>query len=959
MRLLLEDVSREHCRIEFSDEAKVRTVLTQAVLHILGTNGVLHNGVHVKPGAAQNWIDLADGDKLQISKHVLSFSYQPREKQPETPKEVQTPKSTPRRRRQAASDSPMTPRRQSARLKAKYNSPRPDAESAQHVEPVPEQPEVEKAETQQKEIPTFPDASIAPPVDGSSIENAKDAQDAEPSEASQPIADVSLLHETPVESNVESNDTGLGETPTDEQVTLGQSSGERSPREAPSETAEFPSSEPMPPTTVEVASKEEAPPALPSPAVPISEEHAEPTPTPSEAPVSEENAPSSDADESVRMLHLDALEAASVDQALLSPNPPPKSPSTPERPHIRVPQSLPRHMPRTPPLQWTPSKSRKISLRTATLLKRSAQYPLVPMSESRAPHRTAMRPPASPIAPRTSTGSRDMDMTRDFAQASSSDSDLSSDDEDEVDQSLGSPGSGAGIERAKTPEPQERAPVLSTFLTPQQPKQRTLRRLSNPEAPETPRLKTRSSWQWLRSLFASPAQQEKQKGAEHEAKNEPPSIEAVDPDEAQPAPVQGAAEDLEPAQDEFFDVEPEEAAVETYEPMDLDPVEPGPEVSLTNTSWMFGSPAPEPRAADQVVSTPDMHVLKHMFAEPPASARVSAFSDFRHIVRTEEPADEVSLAHAWNTMAPEEEPEEPWHDGLEEQVEVDQPPAPMPNPVPAAEQVEAAPVPETTAPLDQHHPPASPSTPSVEHASPTKDEHVLVHEPAANSMGHEESGKPQPPLDSHANVSMNMPTSRPAPEAPAAVPDPAPSTPTAATAATHKEPSPQEPSRRLPETQPAVKHSQRAKVTEPTAPVRMSPRRAAQTRAQAPASAPAQDTRATRMTTRTLTQKEPYVPVRRRLPARAAVSNLGSMSTTATRASRVPNPTRTEDTTRTAGADARAKRTSGSTSSIPLASSISRRTTSTIQMPDDTSQPKQALAGTRTTRATRSARRNE
>ena len=144
------------------------------MLHVLGTNGVVHNGTLLKPNALENLVALAHGDKLQISKHTLSFLYKESENvshtdeasieeaqthetpasedqiheapaseapvdeiqpsevkasevqpskihasetqsspvQADVPKKVPTPKSTPRRRRAAAQESPVTPRRQ-------------------------------------------------------------------------------------------------------------------------------------------------------------------------------------------------------------------------------------------------------------------------------------------------------------------------------------------------------------------------------------------------------------------------------------------------------------------------------------------------------------------------------------------------------------------------------------------------------------------------------------------------------------------------------------------------------------------------------------------------------------------------------------------------------------------------------------------------------------------------------
>ena len=73
VRLLLEDVSRQHCTIEFYEE-------NDAVLHVLGSNGVWHNDVHMKPNSTNGKrIHLANGDKVKIS-CLLYTSPSPRDR---------------------------------------------------------------------------------------------------------------------------------------------------------------------------------------------------------------------------------------------------------------------------------------------------------------------------------------------------------------------------------------------------------------------------------------------------------------------------------------------------------------------------------------------------------------------------------------------------------------------------------------------------------------------------------------------------------------------------------------------------------------------------------------------------------------------------------------------------------------------------------------------------------------
>ncbi|WFD42158.1 hypothetical protein MPSI1_000797 [Malassezia psittaci] len=313
----------------------------------------------------------------------------------------------------------------------------------------------------------------------------------------------------------------------------------------------------------------------------------------------------------------------------------------------RVPQSLPRNLHTHRNLQWTPSKTRKVSLRTATLLKRSAQYPLVPLAELKRPAMRPLPPKVSPLGPRTSTGSRDMDITQDFDQEfNTSDISLATD----VDQYSSSDSSESDNEKDQNQQADqvpERAPALAGFLTPQRTKQRTLRRMSNPEAPVTPKLRSRSSWQWLRSFFASPSR---------DSKDQPPDdCPTSERDSQTQPPVESITED----KDEFYDVQGNESAVNhsevpAYEAMDVDPESPSRQTES-------GSPDIRPITSSD---TPDLRDLKHVFAVQPDALSVSPMADFRHFMRPDKNAQEdISLEAAWNTLTGHENhQEEVWSD---------------------------------------------------------------------------------------------------------------------------------------------------------------------------------------------------------------------------------------------------------------------------------------------------------
>lgn len=955
------------------------------MLHILGANGIVHNGSLLKPNASCDRVDLADGDKLQISKHTLSFSYP--SLRPDPPKEVATPSPprSPRRGRQCKADSPVTPRRQSARLKAKYSSPCLKASAmSPHAE------SIQCTHSKAAELDASANASLMQLADEVATESNATAPDAAPSgEATDGIPTSQKLMDASEEKHASDTLEKPFSGPIEAQESF--------PTSAEAETVES-SQIPEPFVLQKEEQKTDLESHLEKPTGPTSfadsdhpVEQVATAPTKpldlvlsqqedSELSLAVETVTPSGEDDSVQTLHLDDMEAAAVADNLLNESPSSaSSPASPQTSHARMPSALPFAMPRTPPLQWTPSKSRKVSLRTATLLKRSAQYPLVPLSEMRGANQSTVPMNRSPIVPRTSTGSRDMDMTRNFGDDASSDSDVSSEDEDEIDRSLGSSGSGPEFERPKTPEPNQRAPVLANFFTPQQPRQRTLRRMSNPDtSASTPKLKSRSSWQWLRDLFKSPTtRDEKQTDAQpspitrdkkqtdaQPSDNDKESSTVLGSEHLASEAAASTTNDLAQASDEFFDVENEVDSAEAYEPMDIEVPSTTPDVTLTNTSWMYQLPSsPAPHRVLDDHRTPDMQELKHMFAEPPQLASESILSDFRHVMRPDAtPENDFSLTSAWNTLTGEpEEHDGPWHDVSEE-------------------------------PVSLHPPQADPGSHEVEVPSGllSSEEKGRKDETEKGETGRKE-GASDLSSDVPQGTTVTPDNLVTTPETKSASKQSAPIVPLLAVATTlppmtrHETtietPPPKSeylkerttneimanPAENKTDDQRAASASIPSKDVEKTrtkvraeavAPVRMSPRRAA-TQAQRVRTEAVPATRSSGMAPRAVSQKEPYVPVRRRLPARAAVSNLGTMATTATRASR----TRVADSKEQVhGPDASAsdtigRRVTGHASSIPLAAN-GRRPTSTLQRNDTTSSKPGSTrgAGARTARTARSSR---
>lgn len=120
VRLLLEEVSRSHCAIEFGGKNKVRRT-NQASLRVFGTGGVTVNGKHVAPGDEK--VPLASGDALKISKHHLRYKDAPQEST------SQNGTTSPGKRVQRGENTPV---RQSPRLKARASA----QDMAKHATPV-------------------------------------------------------------------------------------------------------------------------------------------------------------------------------------------------------------------------------------------------------------------------------------------------------------------------------------------------------------------------------------------------------------------------------------------------------------------------------------------------------------------------------------------------------------------------------------------------------------------------------------------------------------------------------------------------------------------------------------------------------------------------------------------------------------------------------------------------------
>ncbi|WFD29714.1 hypothetical protein MSPP1_000725 [Malassezia sp. CBS 17886] len=574
VRLLLEDVSREHCRLVFDGERN-------ACLHVIGVNGLLHNGQLVKPeGTQPATVSLADGDQLQMSTHTLLFSYPVDKRHPggangasasapasapasATPLQ-RSPETQPASSRamhnmdMGSPALPHSPRRQSARLRARPSSPllRSPAHSDRGAEPRTAVSPVPRAEA-----PPEPHTAASP------VLRAK----------THAVPCIPLQDASPLRCADEKDTSALSlclDLVEEQAALCDRTEDAGSPRMV--QAAELTS---MP---VEDAVAESAP----------------------------------------------------ADDGASTRAPPPDSHPRAQR---HAPQSLPRAMPRTPPSAWSPSKNRKVSLRTATLLKRSSQYLVAPMSEGRASQNPFTRHASvSPSGLRTSSSG--MDLSNSFRRTASADpdgmdSDSDAEDGDDVDMeevekslelssseecppaqagSTDYPAASARPSAARTvPIP----PKDSLFFsTPQPHRHRTAaaRRLSDPRDAPQPMLKHRSSWQWLRDLLY------RTKGTGDGCAGGEEQLEEKRCGAAQDEPDDGDA-------DEF------------HESMDTPAVCPhGPSPSWGRALADDCCVSALPRHA-AAVATPDMHDLKHVFAVPKDRAPPEeTMADFRHMLRAED-----------------------------------------------------------------------------------------------------------------------------------------------------------------------------------------------------------------------------------------------------------------------------------------------------------------------------------
>lgn len=691
VRLLLEDVSRKHCKIQFDSE-------NRAVLHVMGSGGVWHNDVHVRPSANDTQIKLNDGDKLQISKHTLTFSY------------VTAAPASPRKRKpqMAAPESPATPRRQSARIKARASMPcfRTAWTPERAMRPIP---------LTQQTAPTEPAQSNSNVV---AVEQPKT-----PQAPTMILADLNVWQRTSLETNVPEthkdvhpgpesdlqNDTAMvnetantsqrGDCPerdqtepeaTDPQVSesgpvdlkfMDPNPLEPEPEATGSEASVQQVSESGP---IDLKSTDpnsvEPEPVDPKPADPVAiqsnlfelaqvkQELLDPHPVDPESTESHPNSPgpieSHPADpqpiklnaNDAQSIHIDSTEFEAAeperlgfDHAELEPKLDQHLESQPivpgeaqgfyealddhvsqadtkessaeekgNEPHdtsdltlcldeleeqevVDANRLLSAAMPTTPrfppttPLRWSPAKSRKVSLRTATLLKRSAQLPIVPLVDME-PQCAQTPPPSVNSRIPTSTDSKDMELS-----AMSSDEE----DEEEVDSSL-------ELQCASSPLPQR---PLHSFMTPQTKRQEKpmIRRMSCSEM-DQPTLRRQPSWQWLKNLFS-------------------PSKKAAQESTKEPVPLGSEHASSEvPEQDEqesFFDA--------------------SGDMDMTSVHHVTTPKANEKNLAP----TPDMHVLKHVFAEPKQAVSAEAtMHHFRHMMSEpkQTSAMDLSMSSAWTAM---------------------------------------------------------------------------------------------------------------------------------------------------------------------------------------------------------------------------------------------------------------------------------------------------------------------
>ena len=703
VRLLLEDVSRKHCTIQFDSE-------NRAVLHVMGSGGVWHNNVHVKPHANDTQIKLKDGDKLQISKHTLTFSY------------VTAAPASPRKRKpqMAAPESPATPRRQSARIKARASMPcfrtawtperamRPIPLTQQTAPSEPAQSNSNNVAVEQPKMPQAPSMILADlnvwqrtsldtnvpethqdvnpgaesdlPNDTAMVNEAANTSqrrdflecnqpepEATEPEFVEPVAtdpqvpesgpvDLEPMDPNPLEQELEANNSDasvqrVSESDPVDLTSVDPNSVELEPVEPkPADPAAIQS------TLSELAQVGQEP-LNPHPVDPESTESHPNSPGPTESHPADPNPIKLNANDA-QSTHIDPTEFEATepekqgrDDAELEPKidqPLDSQPTVPAEAHEFI-EALDDHVwqadtkaslaeekenehrdtsdltlcleeleeqevvdanrllsaatpmtprfPPTTPLRWSPAKSRKVSLRTATLLKRSAQLPIVPLVDREPPCAQTPPPSINSHIP-TSTDSKDMELS-----AISSDEE----DEEEVDSSL-------ELQCASSPLPPR---PLHSFMTPQTKRQEKpmVRRMSCSEM-DQPTLRRQPSWQWLKSLF-SPSR----KTAPEPSK------------EQEPVPLGSECASTEvreqDEQESFFDA--------------------SGDMDMTSMHHVTTPKANEKNLAP----TPDMHVLKHVFAEPKQAVSPEAtMHHFRHMMSEpkQTSAMDLSMSSAWTAM---------------------------------------------------------------------------------------------------------------------------------------------------------------------------------------------------------------------------------------------------------------------------------------------------------------------
>ncbi|WFD21503.1 hypothetical protein MEQU1_000155 [Malassezia equina] len=646
VRLLLGDVSREHARLRIDDQG-------YAFMEVLGVNGLWHNDKLILPDSPPTPWPLSEGDVLRISQHTFSFSYAPKPKQQSScaPLDTSTQASlcvAPEERTELSSSSPPTtmspstanhkaakqketgtPTRRSARIQARASMPslRHGRTPEKNLRPVPL--------TQQTTTSVQHRLDLASPCVARRPQETVSVVDLSKNRSPTPSKEgYSALQDTACSMEAQETDA----------CTV-----------SPSPTKQDDMSQDMDMSNVAAASKE--------------------------APQDDawDDVDENDEPASMESVGLKRMETVLWESELISE---PPSASTPSSSWPRYPMAKLRKSGGASPLVWSPSKSRKVSLRTATLLKRSAQLPILPIPETtrRAPTLSLLAEKEAEPAP-YSSGSQDMDIS---STVLAQDADTSSNDEEsEVEQSyelqvqtdkLSEEAQVMSPDAVSTPRDMPPAPkaVPRTFFTPQLEKAHNPahRRLSlentRPSAKvATPGLKHKSSWQWLKGMLSPGKRDTVQAPAANTSKesdtklDEATSMEGVTSHNDQDTKHAQVTDESD--NDEFYDTDDEmagrneeETDVITMRESSI-PAMASPFVHPPALSSSHGPQTPSNCWDTDVSPTPDMHMLKHLFAEPkPAMSTESAMADFRHLVykneRNAERTSDISLRSPWAAL---------------------------------------------------------------------------------------------------------------------------------------------------------------------------------------------------------------------------------------------------------------------------------------------------------------------